>query len=341
MDPQQQNNGFGPLPQRRGESAKVFAKWLVLVPAIACAMAVYIAQDKGVIKDYMFISIYGIGRLMLSFIIGKVMQKICQLWEERRHRHTRYNGSWKKVLRSTFAFRSGDAVFSFVTVFLLVLSYVLQLECTTFSHVDYQFWILCLNSCWVALLFFAVGCQQPSIVEVSRINERENKNVADGLAWGYYLAYLRAVLPKLGEQIGKSDEYRYKISRKKLFILIPKNCYTFQRMEDADSRIKAAGTLKPYETYRAGTKRVYKLAVHSIQFANEEEPYYLVMEYATTLMTLNEMSRNAEARLSREQRDEQVLFLILLVLQLTLCKIIIHDFSIYFRQSTWQCQDCQ
>ena len=166
MDPQQQNNGFGPLPQRRGESAKAFATLLALVPAIACVMAVFIAQDKGVIKEYIFISIYGIGRLMLSFIIGKVIQKICQLWEERRHRHTRYNGSWKKVLRSTFAFRSGDAVFSFVTVFLLALSYALQLESTTFSHLDYQFWILCLNSCWVALLFFAVGCQEPSIAEV-------------------------------------------------------------------------------------------------------------------------------------------------------------------------------
>ena len=335
MDPQQQNNGFGPLPQRRGESAKAFATLLALVPAIACVMAVFIAQDKGVIKEYIFISIYGIGRLMLSFIIGKVIQKICQLWEERRHRHTRYNGNWKKVLRSTFAFRSGDAVFSFVTVFLLALSYALQLESTTFSHLDYQFWILCLNSCWVALLFFAVGCQEPSIAEVSRINERENKNVADGLAWGYYFAYLKSVLPKLAEQIGTSEEYRYKISRKKLYILIPKDCNTFKRMEDADSRIKADGNLNPYEVYRAGTRRVYKLAVHSIQFAGEEEPYYLVMEYATTLMTLNEMSRNPEAGLSRQQRDEQVLFLILLVLvQLTLCKIIIHDFSIYFRQST-------
>ena len=313
MDPQQQNNGFGPLPQRRSESAKDFAfKLLVLVPAIACVMAVFIAQDEGVIKDYMFFSIYGTGRLMLSFIIDKVMLKICQLWEERRHRHTRYNGSWKKVLRSTFAFSSTDSFFSIATVFLLVLSYILQPECSTFSHVDYQFLIFCLNSCWVALLSFAVGCRVPSILEVSRINERENKNVADGLAWGYYFAYLKAVLPKLNEQIGKSEEYRYKISRKKLYILIPKNCYTFQRIQDADSRVTVAGNLEPFELYRAGTKRVYKLTVHSIQFAGEVEPCYLVLEYATTLMTLNEMSRNAEAGLSREQRDEQVLFLILL-----------------------------
>jgi len=312
MDPQQQNNGFGPLPQRRGESAKAFAQLLVLVPAIACVIAVFIAQDNGVIEDYLFFSIYGTSRLMLSFIIGKVMQNICQLWEERRHRHTRYNGSREKVLRSTFAFSSGDSFFSLVTVILLVVSYVKRLECTTFSHVDYQFLILCLNSCWVALLSFAVGCREPSILEVSRINESENKNVADGLAWGYYFAYLKAVLPKLDEQIGKSEEFRYKISRKKLYILIPKSCHIFKRIEEADSRVTLAGNLEPFEIYRAGTKREYKLFVHSIQFVGEAEPCYLVLEYATTLMTLNEMSRNSEAGLSREQRDEQVLFLILL-----------------------------
>ena len=31
----------------------------------------------------------------------------------------------------------------------------------------------------------------------------------------------------------------------------------------------------------------------------------------------------------------------MLLVHLTLCKIIIHDFSIYFRQLTWQSQDCQ
>ena len=33
--------------------------------------------------------------------------------------------------------------------------------------------------------------------------------------------------------------------------------------------------------------------------------------------------------------------LVMVLVQLTLSTIKIHDFSIYFRQSTWQCQDCQ
>ena len=33
--------------------------------------------------------------------------------------------------------------------------------------------------------------------------------------------------------------------------------------------------------------------------------------------------------------------LVTVLVQITLCKIIIPDFNIYFRLSTWECQDCQ
>ncbi|XP_074614000.1 stimulator of interferon genes protein 3-like [Acropora palmata] len=306
MDLQQENNGFGPIPKRRGEYAKASAGLVVVVPAIACVIAALVSQDK-VVKDHvLFFPIFVIGRLLLSFVIGKVMQKACQFVEELRHKKDRYNGKKMNVFKSTFTFSYGDYVFFSVTVVLLAISHALQLECSTFSHVDGQFGLLILNSCWVAWLSIAAGCREPSMVEISRINERENKNVADGLAWGYYLAHLKIVLPKLEDQIDKSEKYRGKIKSKKLYILVPKNCNTFQRIQDADSRVKADGNLEPYEIYRAGTKRVYKHTVHSIQYTAEEEPCYLVLEYATTLMTLYEMSKYTDSGLGSEQREEQV-----------------------------------
>ena len=311
MKPQQENNGFGPIPERRGERAKASAGLLVVVAATACAIAAFVSQDK-VVKDYvLFFPIFVTGRLLLSFVIGKVVQKICQFVEETRHFRKRYKRSLPNLFISTFTFGYGDCVFIFVTVFLLAISRALQQECSTFSHVDSQFGLLVVNSCWVALLSIAAGCREPSKVEISRINERENKNVADGLAWGYYLAHLKIVLPELEDQIDKS-EYRDKIKSKKLYILVPKNCNTFRRIEDADSRVNEDGKLEPYETYRAGTKRVYTHTVHRIQYRAEEEPCYLVLEYATTLMTLYEMSKDTDSGLGREQREEQVLFLILL-----------------------------
>ncbi|XP_044173251.1 stimulator of interferon genes protein-like [Acropora millepora] len=306
MKPQQENNGFGPIPERRGERAKASAGLLVVVAATACAIAAFVSEDK-VGKDYvLFFPIFVTGRLLLSFVIGKVMQKTCQFVEETRHFRKRYKRSLPNLFISTFTFGYGDCVFIFVTVFLLAISHALQQECSTFSHVDGQFWLLIANSCWVALLSIAAGCREPSIAEVSRINERENKNVADGLAWGYYLAHLKIVLPKLHEQIDKSEEYRGKIKNKKIYILVPKDCNIIQSLQCADSRLKADGKLEPYEVYRAGTKRVYNYIVHSIQRTAEEEPCYIVLEYATTLMTLYEMSMYTNSGLSSQQRDEQV-----------------------------------
>ena len=127
-------------------------------------------------------------------------------------------------------------------------------------------------------------------MEVPPINEKENKNVVDGLAWSYYFGYLKLVLPKLDEQIGKSEEYRYKTLRKKLYILLPKNCYTFETIDKADPRVTIVGNLEPYEMNRAGIlKRVYRHTVHRIKMplpdGVEDEPYFLVLEYATPLLS--------------------------------------------------------
>ena len=127
-----------------------------------------------------------------------------------------------------------------------------------------------------------------------------------------FRSHLKIVLPKLHEQIDKSEEYCGKIKNKKIYILVPKDCSTFPNIHEADPRVTADGKLEPYEVYRAGTKRVYNYIVHSIQRTAEEEPCYIVLEYATTLMTLYEMSMYTNSGLSSQQRDEQVLFLILL-----------------------------
>ena len=316
MDPQQQNNGFGPLSKRRGKYATVAAA-IILVVAV---FAVYVMIKASIVqgsdgderKDNVLFFIFGTGLLLLSLVIGEGMQRICMFCEEIRHKETRYNGSWKKVLTSTFAFRFGHLILTLFVVSLLAVCYALYTNYNTFYRADY-FILFSLNSFGVSLLSFIVGCREPSIVEVSQINERENKNVADGLAWSYYFGYLKLVLPKLDEQIGKSAEYRYKILRKKLYILLPKNCYTFETIEKADPRVTIAGNLEPYEMNRAGIlKRVYRHTVHRIEMprpdGSEDEPYFLVLEYATPLMSLYDMSVNTEAGLSRQERDEQVFF---------------------------------
>ena len=139
-----------------------------------------------------------------------------------------------------------------------------------------------------------------------------SSNVADGLAWSYYFGYLKLVLPKLEDQITKSDKYRYLIKKKKLFILLPKTCYTYDDIERADDRVKWAGSLPEYQVNRGGIKtRSYKHAVHRIEMPLPDggvDEYHFVLEYATPLMTLYDMSMHAAASFSHQERDHQVMY---------------------------------
>ncbi|KAJ7375189.1 hypothetical protein OS493_001932 [Desmophyllum pertusum] len=160
---------------------------------------------------------------------------------------------------------------------------------------------------WKNLLFL-VGLRELSAVETSEINERKNKNVADGLAWSFYFGYLKFVLPELENQIGLSDQFRFKITEKKLFILLPKTCYTYDDIVDADSRVKFAGHLPEFKKSRGGIKeRSYKHAVHRVEMPRPDgkiDEYHFVLEYATPLMSLYDMSKYAG--LTAQERNHQV-----------------------------------
>ena len=313
MDPQQPNNGFGPLSKPRGSGA-VFGAFLVVAVNGALHIVNPIAFSSiKESKDEILFLFFGTALLTLSLVLSELVRRLCLVNEERRHRHTRYEGSWKKLLNSTFTFRYGHSILvvgvvSFLTVSSFVLYYALYEDCKIFCRSEY--WILFSLNCFLApQLLFLVGLREPSSVEVSQINERENKNVADGLAWSYYFGYLKMVLPKLVDNIGQSN-FRYDITEKKLFILIPKNCFTYNEIKNADVRIKSAGNLEPYETHRGGiSKRRYQHTVHQIKMPRPDKTvnkYYVVLEYATPLMSLFDMSEHAQCGLSRQERDEQV-----------------------------------
>ena len=313
MDPQQQNNGFGPLSKSRGNYAAITAAVVIVISAVA-HIGITVAHPSGEeeSKDEIDFLIFGTALLILNFALGELVRRMCLLIEELQHKQTRYEGSWKKVFTSTFTFNYGRIIIVVSIVSLLFVCYSLYENYNTFFRPDYAI-LFSLNCFLVHQLLFLVGFRDLSIVEISQINERENKNVADGLAWSYYYGYLKLVLPKLDEQITKSDrKLREKITKKKLFILLPKDCFTYNTIEQADSRVKCAGDLKPLEITRGGIqKRSYKHTVHRIEMphpdnSGEVDEYHVIMEYATPLMSLYDMSNNPEAGLSSQQRDEQV-----------------------------------
>ena len=308
MDRQQENNGFGPFSKRRGNASLIAA---LLVVAFCAVVHLKIAHStvnqQG--RDEVFFLLFISALLILSLAVGEVVRRACLGIEEIRHKQTRYEGSWMKVFNSTFAFKYARTILVVGVASFLIVSFALYLDCNTFCRAEYAIFFS-LNCFLAPQLLFLVGLRELSSVEVSEINERENKNVADGLAWSYYFGYLKLVLPNLEGQIVISEHYRYKITKKKLFILLPKNCYTYDKIVDADSRITVAGNLDSYDINRGGIlKRSYKHTVHKIEIPGpdgEVKEYHVVLEYATPLMSLFDMSEHAECGLSREGRDEQV-----------------------------------
>ena len=302
---QQENNGFGPLSKPRGSKAVIVS---VIITIISGVVLVFLVRER-VNKEGIHFLVFPAALLTLSAVFGELVRRMCLVTEEINHKETRYQGHLMNVFSSTLAFKYWRTILVITVCAALFLCYTLYEHYEAFSHPDYAI-LFALNCLLIPQLVFLVGARELSPVETSEINERENKNLADGLAWGYYFGYLKLVLPKLEEQIAKSEQFRYEITMKKLFILLPKNCFTNDDIADADDRVKWAGNLPECKINRGGIKaRSYKHAVHRIEMPRPDggvDKYHFVLEYATPLMNLYDMSKHADAPLSRQERDHQV-----------------------------------
>ena len=308
MDPQQQNNGFGPISKPRGRTSVITASLMIVLASAVHFTIAYSSENKEGRVGFHFL-LFSFALLILSFVLGELVRRLCLVSEEIRHKETRYKGSWKKVFTSTFSFRHGRTVLVVVIASLLFVFYFLYEHCNTCCRSEYA--ILFSLNCFISpLLSFLIGFREISSVELSQINENNNKNVADGLAWGYYFGYLKMVLPILAERIGQTD-YKYLIPIHKLFILIPKTCYIYDSIEKADHRMKFVDNLTLTVSSRGGVSKLpYKTSVHRIEMlrpdgTNDPEPPHVAVEYAVPLRSLYAMSE--EGVVGGQERDEQVI----------------------------------
>ncbi|NXA42057.1 STING protein, partial [Eudromia elegans] len=144
--------------------------------------------------------------------------------------------------------------------------------------------------------------------EISEMSERSKQNVAHGLAWSYYVGYLKIVLPRLKESMQKFSRANPNVlaSREtwKLHILIPLSCEICDDLEKADSNIQYLMDLPETTLTRAGTRsRVYKHSLYVIR--DEDKLRTCALEFATPLHSLYAMSQDEAAAFSREERVEQ------------------------------------
>ncbi|NXS91032.1 STING protein, partial [Jacana jacana] len=144
--------------------------------------------------------------------------------------------------------------------------------------------------------------------EMSEMSERSKQNVAHGLAWSYYVGYLKIVLPQLKKAMEEFSKANPNVptcrETWKLHILVPLSCDVYDDLEKADSNIQYLTDLMETTLTRAGTKkRVYKHSLYMIR--DEDKLWSCAVEYATPLQSLYAMSQDECAAFSREDRLEQ------------------------------------
>ncbi|NXX13935.1 STING protein, partial [Podargus strigoides] len=145
--------------------------------------------------------------------------------------------------------------------------------------------------------------------EMSEMSERSQQNVAHGLAWSYYVGYLKIVLPRIKksmEEFSRANPHMLVCKETwKLHILVPLNCDICDDLEKADSNIQYLTDLPETTLTRAGTKkRVYKQSLYTIR-DEDNKLWHCAVEYATPLQSLYAMSQDECAAFSREDRLEQ------------------------------------
>ncbi|KFP80507.1 Stimulator of interferon genes protein, partial [Acanthisitta chloris] len=222
--------------------------------------------------------------------IGALLKGTCYLAEEIFHLQSRHHGSFWKALTFCFPPRWHGSM-------LLICG---------------SAYVALLSGCSHHMVCLSFPPQKPSAVEISEMSERSKQNVAHGLAWSYYIGYLKIVLPRLKKSLEEYSRVNPNLlaCRKtwKLHILVPLSCGIYDDLEKADSNIQYLADLSETTLTRGGTKkRVYKHSLYAIR--DEENQVYCEQGWEhhpkVPLQSLYAMSQDECAAFSREERLEQ------------------------------------
>ncbi|XP_006891294.1 PREDICTED: stimulator of interferon genes protein [Elephantulus edwardii] len=236
---------------------------------------------------------------LASVQLGLLFKGLCSLAEELCHIHSRYQSSFWRAVQASFGFPIRCISMLLLSCYFYFLPDMATLPLS---------WTLALLGLSQALnILLSLQGQTPA--EVSAICEKRNFNVAHGLAWSFYVGYLRLILPGLQARIQIYNECHKNMlrgpGRQRLYILFPLDCGVPDDLSVADPNIRFLHELPPQSADRAGIKRrVYTNSVYEL-LEQGQQAGVCVLEYATPLQTLFAMSQDGRAGFSREDRLEQ------------------------------------
>ncbi|KYO39201.1 stimulator of interferon genes protein [Alligator mississippiensis] len=270
-----------------------WAQYTNYICIVLCMLMLYLKEE----------SLYQVAQCFtfhfMALQIGALLKGVCYFSEEIHHVRSRYCGSYWRALNACLN------VERHVPLMLICGCAYL----TLLSQNGLQLCLSLMLVCLCQLLNTAFRLHRPSTVEISEICEKYNHNVAYGLAWSYYVGYLKIVLPRLKDSIEEFNRTNNNLLKWKetwkLHILIPLSCEIYDDLQKADSNIHFWRDLPELRLDQAGTKgRVYKQNVYEV-IDEDRKLNYCIVEYATPLKTLFTMSHDESAAFSREDRLEQ------------------------------------
>nr|XP_043895740.1 stimulator of interferon genes protein [Solea senegalensis] len=282
------------IPRSRGNLPKVCAATLA---AITIGGIMFLSPER----------LFGwVAMATLVLTLGPLLHGLCLLAEEMlHHSNTRYRGRLSRVPSACGL--GGKTLLAAVLGILLLYGVGSPLPDSG------QSWTLVFLVPILYALLKSLGVLGPSEVEVSDICEGRKMNVAHGLAWSFYLGYLRLVLPRLNDSIKsfcathQSSSPCWGRGSRKLLILIPLNANISHKLEDEDDNIRFYDNLPNNEIDRAGVRgRVYKHSVYRV-LGEDGKAHDCVAEYATPLLTFYNMSQERSAGFGEPERRQQVL----------------------------------
>ncbi|XP_043842587.1 stimulator of interferon genes protein [Dromiciops gliroides] len=278
------------IPQPRGRGAQKAACVLLGL----CLGTVCILREPAV---------HTLQWLMFYFTtmqVGLLLKGACYLAEELSHIQSRYQGSYWQAIRAC----SGSPLQQ--GSLLLLSGYF----CVTLSNepkplLTWTFALLGLSQA----LSLILGLQSLTPAEISEVCEKKQLNVAHGLAWSYYIGYLKLILPGLQARIQTHNQFNKDVLRSpeghRLHVLIPLDCRVPDDLSQTDPNISFLQELPQHKADRAGIKgRIYTNSIYKIQ-EDGQQAEVCVLEFATPLQTLFAMSQDGRAGFSREDRLEQ------------------------------------
>lgn len=241
--------------------------------------------------------------------LGEIIKRLFVFFGELLFIKNRYDGKISFVIQQSFCTKS-NIPFLTLPILVAMLTYMnLHGEGMLMVWRILQTKWNCVIIVTISMIAHLLRLTDPTRSEMSRVMEEQKLNVGHGLAWSFYFGYLRLIIPGLQSRMEswkKTPETERKcVVIPKLYILIPKSCYCPPSITAADPKIKVAGVTPSFVANRAGNqRREYKNTVYRVEA--DKTDYYCLLEYATPILSLYEMSNSEEAGLSSFDRLQQM-----------------------------------